>query len=109
MRAALEAAVTGEVTIASRDVELDGVAIKKGSYLGLVEGSAVISSEDLDAVVREVVERVVDGKEFLTMLTGEDAPPLDGLVASLESEHPSVEFEVRPGGQPHYPLLVVAE
>ncbi len=109
MRAALEDVATGEVTIASRDVELDGIEIRKGAYLGLVDGSAVISSSDVDTVVREVVERVLDGKESLVILTGEDAPPLDGLVAALESEHPGVVFDVHAGGQPHYPLLVVAE
>ena len=109
MRAALGEAATGEVTIASRDVKLDGVAIRKGAYLGLVDGAAVISSADVDAVIREVVERVLDGKESLVILTGEDAPPLDGLVAALEREHPDVVFDVHAGGQPHYPLLVVAE
>jgi DAK2 domain fusion protein YloV len=109
MRGALAEAATGEVTVASRDVELDGVSIRKGAYLGLVDGTAVISSEDVDAVIREVVERVLEGKDTLTILTGENAPQLEGLVAALEREHPLVEFGVHPGGQPHYPLLVVAE
>ena len=46
---------------------------------------------------------------YATILTGEDAPPLDGLVASVEERHPDVEVEVHEGGQPHYPLLFVAQ
>jgi len=106
----LESAATGEVTVASRDASLDGIEIRKGAYLGLVEETAVVSGQDLDEVVHEVVDRVLAGGQgFLTILTGEDAPPLDGLVASVEERHPDVEVEVHEGGQPHYPLLVVAQ
>ena len=34
---------------------------------------------------------------------------VDGLLADLESSHPGLEYEVRDGGQPHYPLLLSAE
>ena len=53
--------------------------------------------------------RVAGGQGFLTILTGENAPPLDGLVASLEKRHPDLEVEIHEGGQPHYPLLLVAQ
>ena len=101
---------TGEVTVASRDAEIDGVRIRKGAYLGLVDDTAVISDPDLETVAREVVERVLDGeRELLSILTGEGAPPLEGLVAALQADHPDVVVDVHEGGQPHYPLLVVAE
>jgi DAK2 domain fusion protein YloV len=110
MRAELESAATGEVTVASRDATLDGLEIRKGAYLGLVEDVAVSSGPELDAVVHDVVDRVLTGdKGFLTILTGEEAPALDGLMAALEKRHPGVEIEVHEGGQPHYPLLVVAQ
>ena len=110
MRVELDAARTGEVTVAVRDTALDGVEISEGAYLGLVDDVAVASSPDLDAVVHEVVDRVLDGgKEFLTILTGEEAPALDGLVAALAERHPGLEVEVHEGGQPHYPLLFVAQ
>ena len=106
----LEGAATGEVTVASRDATLDGVEIQAGAYLGLVDDVAVVSGPDLDAVVTEVVDRVVAGdRGFLTILTGEAAPALDGLVAALEARHPDLEVEIHEGGQPHYPLLLVAQ
>ncbi len=106
----LAAAATGEVTVASRDAKLDGVEIREGAYLGLVDDVAVVSSPDLDAVVHEVVDRVLSGGQgFLTILTGEDAPALDGLVAAVEDRHPDLEVEIHEGGQPHYPLLLVAQ
>ena len=54
MREALEAVATGEVTVASRDVELDGVAVRKGAWLGLADGPAVAAGEDFDEVARAV-------------------------------------------------------
>jgi uncharacterized protein len=106
----LEAAATGEVTVASRGASLDGIEISEGAYLGLVDETAVVSGQDLEEVVHEVVDRVlVGGQGFLTILTGEDAPPLDGLVAAVEERHPDVEVEIHEGGQPHYPLLLVAQ
>src|SRR5688500_20404708 len=44
MLEALEQVATGEVTLASRDVELDGVDVRKGAWLGLADGAAGASS-----------------------------------------------------------------
>jgi len=101
---------TGEITIASRDVELDGVQIRKGDFLGLVDETAVSAAPDMSTVVEQVVARVLEGeREWLAILTGEGAPSLDGLVAAIEREHPGISIEIHDGGQPHYPLLLVAE
>jgi DAK2 domain fusion protein YloV len=106
----LGGAATGEITVASRDATLDGVEIREGAFLGLVDDVAVASGPDLDAVLHEVVDRVLaGGQSFLTILTGEDAPTLDGLVSALEARHPDLEVEIHEGGQPHYPLLLVAQ
>jgi uncharacterized protein len=107
---ALQQVATGEVTIASRDVELDGVDVRKGAFLGLAGGEAVASSADFDEVAFAVVERLLGpGREVLTILTGADEPELGGIIRRLEQSHPDVELDVQPGGQPHYPLLLAAE
>ena len=107
---ALASVRTGEVTVASRDAELDGVKIAKGAYLGLVEDAAVTAGDSLQEVALEVVERVLDGERgWLGILTGEGAPPVEELLAAVNAAHPEVDVEVHDGGQPHYPLLVVAE
>jgi DAK2 domain fusion protein YloV len=110
MLEALEQVATGEVTVASRDVQLDGVEVRKGAWLGLADGTAVASSGDFDEVASAVVDRLLaDGREVLTLLTGADEPDLEGLLQRLEERHPGVELDVQPGGQPHYPLLLSAE
>ena len=110
MLEALASVATGEVTLASRDAVLDGVTIRKGAYLGLVDGAAVAADDDIAHVTLEVLERLLDGERaWLGILTGEGAPELDGVLAEVTRAHPGVDVEVHEGGQPHYPLLVVAE
>jgi hypothetical protein len=107
----LAGAVSGEITVASRDATIDGIEIREGAYLGLVDDVAVASGPDLETIVHVVVDRVLaGGQSYLTILTGEEAPPLDGLLTALEERHPDLEaLDVHEGGQPHYPLLVVAQ
>ena len=110
MREVLEAVATGEVTVASRDAQLNGLAVPKGAFLGLADGEAVAVGESFDEVARQVVERLLaEPRGMLTLLRGEEAPELDALVASLAKQHPDVEVDVQDGGQPHYPLLLSAE
>jgi DAK2 domain fusion protein YloV len=110
MRDALTAVATGAVTVASRDVQLDGVPVRSGAYLGLADGEAVAGGECFDEVAGAVIARLLEEpREVLTLLTGEDEPSLDALLRRLEGEYPGLELEVHEGGQPHYPLLVSAE
>jgi len=110
MREVLESVATGEVTVASRDAQLNGLAVPKGAFLGLADGEAVAVGESFDEVAGQVVERLLaEPRGMLTLLRGEEAPALDALVASLAKRHPDVEVDVQDGGQPHYPLLLSAE
>jgi hypothetical protein len=110
MRAAVDAVATGAVTIASRDVEMNGVEVRKGTWLGLADGEAVAGGESFDEVANAVIERMLaEPRGVLTLLTGEEPPPLEAVLSGLEARHPDVELEVHQGGQPHYPLLLAAE
>jgi len=110
MADAVDALVTGAVTVASRDAQVDGIAVREGEFLGLVDKEAVASGGAFDEVARAVLERLLDEpREVLTLLTGDDAPALDALRGWLEERHPGLEVEVQAGGQPHYPLLLAAE
>jgi DAK2 domain fusion protein YloV len=110
MREAIDAVATGEVTIASRDAQLNGVAVREGNYLGLADGKAVAGGESFEEVARAVIEQLLEQpRGLLTLLTGDGDPPLGDLIKGVEERHPELELEVQAGGQPHYPLLVSAE
>jgi dihydroxyacetone kinase-like predicted kinase len=111
MTEAAASVATGEVTLASRDVRMNGVAIRKGDWIGLADGQPVAGGAVFDDVAVAVVARLLDGgsRELLTLLTGSDGRPLDELLERIAEAHPSVEVDVQDGGQPHYPLLLSAE
>jgi dihydroxyacetone kinase-like predicted kinase len=62
MERALEPVVTGAVTVASRDVESNGVALRKGLWLGLADGQPVAAGESFDDVARAVLGRCSSGR-----------------------------------------------
>jgi fatty acid kinase len=104
---ALEGVAVGAVTVASRTVE--GVA-EPGDYLGLLDRQPVVGGRELRPVAERVVEELLsEPRDVLTVLTGADAPELDGLLETIETRWPDVELEVHSGGQPHYRLLLSAE
>jgi len=110
MEATVAATATGEVTRASRDARLDGVSARRGAFLGLAGGQAVSAGDDFEEVAAVVADRLLaEPRGVLTLLTGSDEPPLEGLLSRLAREHPGVEVEVHAGGQPHYQLLLSAE
>ncbi|HUZ16108.1 MAG TPA: DAK2 domain-containing protein [Gaiellaceae bacterium] len=110
MRETVAAVAAGEVTRASRDVQLNGVAIRNGEWLGLADGDPVAGGDDFVDVTLAVIERLLsEPRSLLTLLTGAEPQPLDGLVDRIAAAYPEVEIEVHEGGQPHYPLLLGAE
>ena len=110
MREAIAAVATGEVTIASRDVQMNGLAISKGDWLGLTDGKPVARGADFADVSYAVVEQLLsEPRELLTLLVGRDGAELDGLLARIAEAHPGIEVDVQQGGQPHYALLLAAE
>ncbi|MCW2975010.1 MAG: hypothetical protein JWM06_291 [Actinomycetia bacterium] len=110
MRDAVAAVDTGEVTIASRDVEMNGVSIRKGDWLGLYDGDPVAGGDSFDDVAGAVIERLLEQpRDLLTLLVGQDEPPLGALLDRISAAHPDVDVDVQQGGQPHYHLLLSAE
>ena len=110
MREAIDSVATAAVTIASRDVELNGLEIREGQYLGLVEDEPLVGGESFDEVAEAVIEALLSSPhDTMTVLTGADAPEIGDLVDEVATRHPEVEVDVQAGGQPHYHLLIAAE
>ncbi|MGN6431552.1 MAG: DAK2 domain-containing protein [Gaiellaceae bacterium] len=110
MNEAAARVATGAVTIASREVRLNGRAVGTGEYVGLVGEELITGGAEFEPVAAAVLKRLLaEPREVVTLLTGADEPDVSALVAELERADPELEIEVHEGGQPHYPLLVSAE
>ena len=91
-------------------MQLNGVAVHAGKWLGLAEGVPVAGGELFDEVARAVLATLLrEPRGVLTLLTGEEAPALGGLLEDIRASYPELELDVHDGGQPHYSLLMAAE
>jgi DAK2 domain fusion protein YloV len=103
---------TGEVTTATRDVELGGVAISEGQMIGLHDGELVVSGDSAGEVVLNLLDRMEPSElEIVTLYYGDQVSEDDaeGLMEQLQADYSDLEFEAIEGGQPHYYYLISAE
>ena len=111
LRAAKEV-ITGEVTWATRDVELNGIAVSEGDAIGLLDGELVVDAQSFDEVVHWLLAEVdLEDCELVTLYYGEgvDDAQAQELVGRLSEAYGDLEFEVVEGGQPHYPYILSIE
>jgi dihydroxyacetone kinase-like predicted kinase len=112
MERALGEVRTAEVTTAVRDVSLNGLEVREGQTIGLIDGELQIAGEELDGVVAEVVRLLCEEDiELLTFYYGDviDEATTQDMVDRLSETYPDVEIEVLDGGQPHYHYIISAE
>jgi uncharacterized protein len=112
MREAIADVMTGEITTATRDIELDGIDVHNGSVIGLVDGKLAASGGDLNTVIREVLNRMdAANRELITLYYGQEVTEqqANALVESLQEEYNGQEFDVISGGQPFYPYILSVE
>ena len=101
-----------EVTHAVRDSELDGLEVKKGQAMAIVDGRLVAAADDIVTAFGGVLEEFVRGEaEYVTVLTalngsGVTREQLEEVAARLA---PDAEVSFHEGGQPLYPILASAE
>jgi DAK2 domain fusion protein YloV len=113
MAEAAAACRSAEVTVAVREAITMVGRCQPGDVIALVEGEVNVIGQDLDAVCRELLDRMLatGRNELVTLLTGAEAPPdlAQRLADYLNVKWPGVEVHAYPGGQQHYPLLVGVE
>jgi uncharacterized protein len=112
MQEARNNVVTGEVTTATRSVELDGVNVETGQVIGLVDGKLAVSGDDVPTVVHDLLDRMnAREREVITMYYGDHVSEAEAtaLADDLRRDFPNQEFDVIRGGQPYYHYILSAE
>lgn len=103
---------SGEVTHAIRDTELDGIEIKKGNFMGIVDGKITVTKPDMiETSVEMVKDMLDDDSEIVTIIFGEgatqeDAEKVEAAVLEIDDE---LEIEIHKGDQPVYPFIISVE
>ncbi|MEY8309049.1 DAK2 domain-containing protein [Erysipelotrichaceae bacterium 51-3] len=111
MEEAIGGVKTGEVTYAIKDTTYEGLPIKAGQYMGILGKAIVDAQEDMMAVTRDLLKKMIDeDSELVTLIYGEDAmkeqaDELADFIASFSE----AEVEVYNGKQPVYSFLIGVE
>lgn len=112
MNEALGDVETGEITIATRSVEVDGVQVEKGQVIALHNGKLVCSAPTIDEAF-ETLLAAADTSDYerITLFYGEDINlvKVNELSDKIRTIYPEHEIEVHQGGQPHYQLIIAIE
>lgn len=112
MEQALKLVKTGEITRATRTVEIDGVDVKEGEIIALADGRLCSSGPDESAVLDELLEQLEMADAGIISLyfgadisVGQAAETADHIRALF----PDVEVELVEGGQAHYHYILGVE
>jgi DAK2 domain fusion protein YloV len=112
MAAAIDDVHTGEITTATRNVEIDGVKVKEGQIIGLLNGKLIVSATTLEEACTGLLDKIdMDDYELITMFYGNNISEkrVEEIAAMLEEKYPDHEVEVQNGGQPHYQFIFSIE
>ena len=112
MKAAAEDITTAEITRAVRDVTLDGVDVKLGQFIGIINGKLRIAEDSLLLMLEKILPIMqLAEAELLTVYYGSEVTrhEAENVVVHIETLYPDVEVELIEGGQPHYHYILGAE
>ncbi len=112
MLRAMKEVTTCEVTWATRNVALNGIEVREGDAIGLLEGELVVDATSFgEAVHWLLAEAELEDRELVTLYYGADVEAVQAqtLADDLADAYPDLEFEVVEGLQPHYPYIISIE
>ena len=111
MMDALNNVITGQITFAVRDTNIEGLEIEKNDYMGLIDGKIKVKNKDRVEAAKQVLENILGDAEILTILYGEESSQeeVDQLINYCAEAYPDVEVEVHNGKQPLYSYIFAAE
>ncbi|WP_294974651.1 DAK2 domain-containing protein [uncultured Leuconostoc sp.] len=103
---------SAQITKSVRDTKLNGIDIKHGDWMGILDGEIeVVTKKLLDAASQSVAKMIDDDSEIVTIIFGENASAKDAekLQEAILALDDSLEVEIHNGKQPLYPFLISVE
>jgi len=112
MKAALKNVVSGSVTYAIKDTDIEGIHVTKGYYMGFRNKSIIVCVKDKIEALHELLKAMIDeNAAILTVILGEDVTESEEskLSESLFEAYPELEIDIKRGQQPVYSFLIGVE
>ena len=112
MTKAISNVKTGEITVATRSVEIDGVVVKDGQVIALLDGKLVASAETVEQGVMDLLAKAnAEEHDIVTLFFGEGMTHSEAnrIADVIRAKYSSLEVEVQEGAQPHYQFIISIE
>ncbi len=112
MKEAATGVQSGEITTATRTVEIDGVKVKEGQTIGLLNGKLQVAAADVEEATLKLLKKIGFEKfEIVTLFYGLDVEPevAEEVAEEIRKAYPEQMVEVHAGGQPHYQFIFAIE
>ncbi len=112
MSAALKNVVSGNVTHAVKDTEIDGMKISEGDIIGVSEGHILCAEKDIKTSTISLVKQIAnDYSEIITLYYGEEEneDSAQEIADAIEEIFPDADIIVANGGQSVYYYIVSVE
>ncbi len=112
MEGARQGVKSGEITRAARDATIEGVDVREGQFLALLDGKPRTAGDDLNPVLVDLIGRAeVPPEGLVTLYWGDMLSSDDAASASqsLKAVYDGLQVDVHHGGQPHYEFIVSIE
>lgn len=112
MNDCLESVKSGFVTFAVRDTEIDGVIIKSGDILGLVENKIITVGKKANEICEKIIAEMIDSDSgLISVYKGKDINDKEcsSFVKMLEEKYPELDVLSYDGKQPLYYYIVSVE
>jgi len=103
---------TAEITRAVRSVQINGLQVVKGQFIGLLNGELIEAGDDLQEVTHAVLQKMDIGRyEIISVYWGSDVTQEEAQALSswMGKGYPDKEVELVEGQQPHYHYIISAE
>jgi len=101
-----------EITSAIRNARVNGLSIKEGDYIGLIDGDMKITCDTPQQAVFDSLEEVdAEDAGIISLFYGnrvEDNEAAE-LGDALRNRYPGLEVELIRGSQPHYSYIISVE
>ena len=111
MKDSLSDVYTIHITNAVKDASIDGLEIKEGDYISVVNDKVISKDSNLDKIIEKSLDNdVIDDADILILYYGDSlSDSIDDIVETLENKYSDKDVQSIYGGQVTYPLIISIE
>jgi DAK2 domain fusion protein YloV len=110
---AIRHVVSAEITTAIRSTKVQGVVIRKGDHIGIVDGKMTISSPFKNRIVADLLRKIpnIKDKEVVTLIYGDGITEEEKVknMEAVQRAFPYLEVGAIDGGQAVYKYLIAID